>query len=507
VLFLVILVFGSVLLVDQFDRAWVIFPDPSGSAAIFFGFLALILISLRIVHLRTMDYLNRERVVLQQLQSLYGRAQQIMRGLVVGAHFALLFGTAWPEHVRGFVGESWCGLDELLIVLPFVVLFTVGCMRLYPLDRAIREAMMGELLYLSEPVRRIWSRREYVSFQLRFNLLLVGGPLMLIVGAKDLLESRRDWLTYETYSLFSAVGLPKLADLSSEFALAAAAGTVLLISPVLVRLIWYCRSLPEGPLRDQLEALGARTGLRYRDILLWPTYGVIVNAAMVGILGRLRYIMLSDGLIESLPDNQIGAVFAHEIGHVKHHHLPFLMMFAFGSMGLLGLSALTVQNYWQVDPQLIEMGLCGSVVVVWLFLFGYVSRTFERQADVFAAESLSRFFDGKPGGCGHAQCLRHGVNGSASGGDDQPLCMTASDLVCSALDRAAALNAIPRMARTWRHGSVAGRCQAIIHFSHDPGAFADFRGQLWRLKLVIFSSAVLSAVWAVRSATSIFGGG
>ena len=63
---------------------------------------------------------------------------------------------------------------------------------------------------------------------------------------------------------------------------------------------------------------GDRRLLRYREILLWHTENNMGNAAVVGLVPRLRYILLSDLLLETMDDRQIEAVFAHEIGHIVH---------------------------------------------------------------------------------------------------------------------------------------------------------------------------------------------
>ena len=78
--------------------------------------------------------------------------------------------------------------------------------------------------------------------------------------------------------------------------------------------------------------------MKYRDILLWQTNHNMGNAAVMGLVPRMHYILLSDVLLETMTDQQIEAVFAHEIGHVKHWHMGWyivmiatLMMLLFGS--------------------------------------------------------------------------------------------------------------------------------------------------------------------------------
>jgi len=48
------------------------------------------------------------------------------------------------------------------------------------------------------------------------------------------------------------------------------------------------------------------------------------NAAVMGFIPRFRYVLLSDLLLETMTDEQVEAIFAHELGHVMHRHLFWL---------------------------------------------------------------------------------------------------------------------------------------------------------------------------------------
>src|SRR5205823_14715197 len=90
--------------------------------------------------------------------------------------------------------------------------------------------------------------------------------------------------------------------------------------------------------RARLDAICNRAGVRCRDVLLWRTHHSVGNAAVMGLLPRFRYVLLSDLLVESLPDEQISAVFAHEVGHIRHRHMVWYVLFFIGlSFGFVGL--------------------------------------------------------------------------------------------------------------------------------------------------------------------------
>jgi len=443
--FLIILAIGMVMATDRLESPFIFMPGLSGAVAVITSFLALVLIWIRTVRNKIFVELETGRVPIDLIQKSYARAQHGLRILSLIGQVVLIFGTDWPALIRSVFGYHLAGLDELVMLLPFVLWIVAGYLFLYPADRAIRESMLGHMLYLSEPVHPIWSRRQYLAFQLQFQLLLMGLPLLFIVAAKDLIDIPRHQIVDYSRSLLTPWHLRAFADLVPEMLLAVVSGMIFIMAPFLVKWVWRARPLPDGELRRSLVRLGESAGLTYRDILLWPTYGVIVNAAVVGFFGPIRYIMLSDGLIESLTDGQIDAVFGHEIGHVRLHHLPFFLVFAFASMGLIGLAGWKMQVMFHLSEEMSEGMILLAIMGVWFGVFGFISRRFEAQSDLFGAQLLSSEFD--RGGCTHPNCLRHALKVDSLLTAD-PVCLTGAELFSSALDRTASLNAVPRTAKS-----------------------------------------------------------
>src|SRR6202041_825238 len=95
--------------------------------------------------------------------------------------------------------------------------------------------------------------------------------------------------------------------------------------------------LPPGVLRDRLENTARRLNFRYSNILIWHTRHQFANAMVTGFVPWIRYIVLTDRLIDELDPDEIKAVFGHEVGHIKHHHLLFYLAFFLTSFALLGL--------------------------------------------------------------------------------------------------------------------------------------------------------------------------
>ena len=82
-----------------------------------------------------------------------------------------------------------------------------------------------------------------------------------------------------------------------EAILVLVAVAVFVLAPAMLRRIWRTRPLGAGPVRERLEAACERVGLRCREILLWHSDGMMINAAVMGVIAPLRFVLLSDALL------------------------------------------------------------------------------------------------------------------------------------------------------------------------------------------------------------------
>jgi STE24 endopeptidase len=92
--------------------------------------------------------------------------------------------------------------------------------------------------------------------------------------------------------------------------------------------------LPAGELKKRIRAFMASRGLRLSGVFVMDgsRRSKHANAYFSG-LGRTRRVVLFDTLLKNLPDEQILAVLAHELGHQKLRHL--LKSLALALPGLL----------------------------------------------------------------------------------------------------------------------------------------------------------------------------
>ena len=163
---------------------------------------------------------------------------------------------------------------------------------------------------------------------------------------------------------------------------------------------WFNRfeDLPEGDLRNRLQALADRIGFRAKTIQVMDgsKRSGHSNAFFTGF-GKFRRIVLFDTLIEQLEPEQLEAVLAHEIGHYRCGHVPkMLAVSALGSflmfavLGFLSNQPAFVQAFGfsgttGIVPVLLVFSLLSGLVTFWLTPLGSLfSRKHEFEADAFA---------------------------------------------------------------------------------------------------------------------------
>jgi len=235
--------------------------------------------------------------------------------------------------------------------------------------------------------------------------------------------------------------------------------------------------------------------MRCREILVWQSGGMIVNAAVMGVVAPFRYFLITDAMLEQMEDQRIEAVFGHEAGHVKRHHILYFLLFAFVSGSLVTILGHRSQRLDPLVHELLIVAAAGGLLFKWGVLFGWISRRFERQADIYGVRTLATA--GVP--C-RLPCALHSPGGEGSTdarsrlGD--PLCQTAAHIFGQTLHEVAVLNGIPPEARSWRHGSISARSRAVIRLAGDPQAVARFERSVYRLKVAILLAAALSGAWA-----------
>ncbi len=441
--------------------------------------------------------LERSPSWLPSAQRLLVQGNVAVRAVLLGGFVASLYLTDFARRVNAWPAARriW-GLDEIVLLLPFFAAILASWVALYPADRAVRQVSLELRLWASAPARPVWGLLRFLGFMFRQHVLIIAVPMIPIVVANDFAFRYRRQIVERT-------GLA-WAD---QIVLVLIAALIFLLAPVMLRYVWHTSVLPPGELRDRLEELCRRIGLTYRRILIWKSDGMVVNAAVMGLVRPVRYILLSDGLLEMMDDRKIEAVFGHEAGHVKHRHIQYYLLFAILSMLLVGgmtEGSLALVERYRPDLlrgvegrvydylQMIGMAL---IVLVWAVGFGVVSRRFEWQADLFGARSVTP----EPRDCDQP-CVVHGTAIDPPAGDARgsPVCASAATLFADALERIAILNGIPIDARSWRHSSIANRMHLLHAYARDPTVSARLERTITLIKVILLGGTIVGlavGVW------------
>jgi Zn-dependent protease with chaperone function len=235
------------------------------------------------------------------------------------------------------------------------------------------------------------SRKTYVFSNISFSIPVLL-PWLCLSGIADIVNA----LPFEAPKQFLNTTEGEIIYFVVFLAAAAIFG------PLLIQKFWRCKPLENGNDRNRIVELCDRAGLEYADILDWPIFGgKMITAGVMGLIKKFRYILVTPSLLHLLEPEEIDAVIAHEIGHIKKKHLLFYLGFF---VGYMLLSYVTIDFFlfifiyagplnWLVNQsgfsQTTVMSGISSLVIICLFLvyfrfiFGFFMRNFERQADTY----------------------------------------------------------------------------------------------------------------------------
>jgi Zn-dependent protease with chaperone function len=303
----------------------------------------------------------------QRFLRMVGLLGRLYRMLIVAAYAFVLFGCGWSRAATDWAGiGNWRVPVLALNLLPLVVLLLVGWTALFWADRSLRALMFRRA---GAPVAaRHWTLSRYVAFMLRQYLLVILVPMLFLLGVNET----------------AARLLPDTAAAAVGFGVLVAAA---LLAGPWVCFCWRTESLPRGRLRRRLVDLARRAGIRVADVRIWRTNLSIANGCMIGLVGPLRYVLITDALLLSLSPEEVESVFAHEAAHVTYRHplLFFVMTLAAMAVAVVmgEAMAMATNSFW------VGIASMGTLVLAYLVVvFGYVSRRCEQECDLFAVRAM-----------------------------------------------------------------------------------------------------------------------
>lgn len=442
-------------------------PTPHGSIQTYFAGYLSIVVAVAIWG----RFLARRSTALnfRKLYRHFNNGLHIARWLIPGWMVVdIVRGGPWAQWVLRKFNGGMLDVPAMVVgVAPALLSWIALWWAEYPADRALRDQNVLEELNLGMPVHPPPPLWRMMITLLRQQLLPIVLPILLITVFRDVVK------------------LSKLAPTLTELMMIPAALMVYLFSPFLLIWLFNARPLEDSPLRQRLEAICRRCGLRYRNIMLWQTDFSMANAAVIGLLPGWRYVLLSDRLLETMTDREIEAVFAHELGHIVHNHMAWFVVF-FAILVLASLGPGQLLERWLdgrlpafVNSYLFGIAWAGIIVAATIFLLGYVSQRFERQADVFAARMMEVNWGWPTAQPGEAPKI--GVKQSYVG-------QKGMAIFAAALNRVAFVNNIPLRARGLFHPSIARRLLYLEDMSQDPGKtsrFDELMGHLYAMMILV----------------------
>lgn len=231
------------------------------------------------------------------------------------AHANNIFVLNWVKNIRLLIAGDWILIDELLNFAPPLLILIIMWWAFYPIQNRLREALLIRQLDEGSTIYPYWSRFQYVFSHIRMHFVLLLLPILIILTWSELIE--KYWPQESP--------IPYLSRETAEYcALLTGILLIFIFAPLMVRYLWDTKPLAPSELRNKLTAMCQTHRIKIRQILVWNTNGGLINAAVMGLLPMVRYVLLSDALLDSLEDKEIEAVMAHELGHVRRRHLQWL---------------------------------------------------------------------------------------------------------------------------------------------------------------------------------------
>lgn len=163
-------------------------------------------------------------------------------------------------------------------------------------------------------------------------------------------------------------------------------------APYLIRLIFRGYELKDERIDRALKRLIAVTGMDIKPEKIYAIKGRTANAAVSGLFRKAQYIFFTDKLLERMNEEEISAILAHELAHVKHKHMPRMLLAVLLWMCVVQVFIrLTALNaYFQTIDEYWQMWASGGLTAVNFYLLVLLvlfplSRRHEYQADATAA--------------------------------------------------------------------------------------------------------------------------
>ena len=197
---------------------------------------------------------------------------------------------------------------------------------------------------------------------------------------------------------YELVGLWLMVGIFVFFLIVVLVGSVFALP--LQKLFHRFDPLADGSLKDRINELFVSNGYKVRSIYVMNASKrtTRANAFCAGI-GKGKKIALYDNLVNHYSEDEITAVFAHELGHDKHKDtavtaLLQIVIYAIIS-AVIGVTvaspaASTAMGFAEINAEamvlVLSMAVLNPLMTLLMVPFNIISRRMERYADTFAAD-------------------------------------------------------------------------------------------------------------------------
>jgi len=212
--------------------------------------------------------------------------------------------------------------------------------------------------------------------------LILGGIILTVFFVLLSWSSSWWWILIWLFLLIFSVILSRIAPL------------------VIFPLFFKFKSLENQQLKERIQDFAQKWNLQISGVYQFNLSKNTkkANAAFTGI-GKSKRIILGDTLLEHFDEDEIEAIFAHEVGHYHHKHLirgillntliSFLGLWLIYHIYNLVLDLNSYESY--------QLEALPYLAIIFLFyglvtgpLGNYISRKYEYQADYFAVSTVGK---------------------------------------------------------------------------------------------------------------------
>lgn len=223
----------------------------------------------------------------------------------------------------------------------------------------------------------------------KLRLSMIGTFAAITAIASLILMAVLTWLNLSFYGLYGILGIVLFFHVFQW-----------LIGPYIIDAVYHVRPLEpheHSELHEIVEEIAKKSGLKNMPKLMIAEIE-IPNAFAYGSPLTGNRVAVTRGLLNTLPLDEIKAVLAHEIGHLKHRDVMFMLMISIIPALVYYLGYMLYLSGWFGGARRDERGggislfLVGMLLIVISYLLNlfvfYMSRLREYYADSHAAFTI-----------------------------------------------------------------------------------------------------------------------